>query len=152
MPQLYTPRITAFFDGACGPTNPGGIAAWGALVYKDGELIWEANEVHKPEIEGQTSNNLAEYCGCHAALTFIIDKGYDDLPCIIFGDSKLVIEQMSGRWKLKGGLYFDIAKETKKLINQFGLPPLFRWIPREQNVMADHLSKVALHRGYTTAS
>lgn len=37
--------IEAFFDGCCEPVNPGGTAAYGAVILKDGKKIWEASEL-----------------------------------------------------------------------------------------------------------
>jgi ribonuclease HI len=63
---------------------------------------------------------------------------------VIHGDSKLVINQLTGRWRIKKGLYLSIAIETKQLLAHLrglGWQISFCWIPREQNEECDALSK-----------
>ncbi len=85
--------ITVYFDGLCYPKNPGGVAAYGYLVRRDGELI------HKGfgavgEGKGMT-NNVAEYEGLRAAAQWLQDEGIEE-KLVIKGDSQLVIKQMTG--------------------------------------------------------
>jgi len=133
--------LTCFFDGACGPKNPGGTCAFGAIVYRHGVPIWEHAGVHVPEIEGQTSNNLGEYLAFEAVLDWILEGKLDFEEIKIFGDSQLVVQQMTGKWRLKGGTYIDVARRSQEKLSRFRSPPLIKWIPREQNVEADKLSK-----------
>ena len=58
----------------------------------------------------------------------------------IYGDSMLVINQMTGKWKIKSGYYVDYATECKKFLKLFTNINL-KWIPREENTYADNLSK-----------
>ncbi len=56
------------------------------------------------------------------------------------GDNKMSINQLSGHWKAKGGLYYPYYKKAMKLVREF--PDIrFVWIPRELNSQADELSK-----------
>ena len=54
-------KYIAYFDGTCQP-NPGGTAAYGAVIYKDDELVCECPGIYRPEPghERETSSNLAE--------------------------------------------------------------------------------------------
>ena len=63
-------KIVAYFDGACEPINPGGYAAFGAVIFIDGVRIWESSKLFVPQIgrEEETSNNVAEYAGFIAIL------------------------------------------------------------------------------------
>lgn len=135
---------TAFFDGACEPKNPGGTASFGAIVYRHGTEIWRHSQIYNPPIVGETSNNIAEYCGLISVLEFLKWNDFDDASTMISGDSKLVIEQMSDRWQIRGGLYVTFARKAKNLLRTFRVPPTLRWIPREKNTVADELSKAHL--------
>lgn len=131
--------IEAYFDGCCEPINPGGTAAYGAVVLIDGVKIWEDSRVFYPS-DGRTSNNIAEYSGFKAILEYLLSKGLNKQPIKICGDSKLVIQQMFGTWRIKQGLYVGLALECRELLKRF---PYIRgrWIPREENTVADELSK-----------
>lgn len=142
--------IEAYFDGACEPINPGGTASFGAVIFKDGARLWECSRLFIPEPgrESETSNNVAEYSGFLAILEWLLEAhAYHGEPVIIRGDSKLVIQQMLGRWRMLGGYYVPVAekakatlKKTRKKYRTLDL----QWIPREQNGLADELSKAEL--------
>jgi probable phosphoglycerate mutase len=57
-------------------------------------------------------------------------------------DSKLVVEQMSGRWKIKHKDMIDLGSRVQKL--KSGRSVKFIWIPREQNSRADALANKAM--------
>ena len=65
--------IEAFFDGCCEPTNPGGTASFGAVVFRDGVRVWECSRLFRPAKgrESETSNNVAEYGGFLAILDLL---------------------------------------------------------------------------------
>lgn len=132
-----------YFDGACEPVNPGGTGGIGVLVYRSGELIYSAGRIigRGPEI----SSNVAEYAALIEGLKFLILNDAQSRPVLVCGDSKLVIEQMAGRWKIRGGLYLDRAMSCKALVSQFK-DISFKWIPRELNREADRLSKCGWKR------
>jgi ribonuclease HI len=96
---LDRPHIEGWFDGACCP-NPGGHAAWGALLKIDGATLKRWNGYLAP---GRTSNNVAEYAGLIAVLKEITQHPG---PAIIFGDSMMVIRQMQkGKLAKSDGIY-----------------------------------------------
>ena len=133
--------ITVYFDGLCYPKNPCGVAAYGYLIYEDGELL------HKGfgavgEGPGMT-NNVAEYEGLLAALFWIKDNGLND-KVVVRGDSQLVINQISGRWQVKSGTSSKYVPEIKEMMN--GMDVVLEWIPREKNGEADELSRLAYER------
>ena len=140
--------IEVYFDGACGPRNPGGKCGGGAAIYKDEELIAEIADRYVPLIKGRTSNNVGEYYGLIQALEYLIKEGLNEELIEVRGDSNLVISQMNGKWRIKAGTYIEqalIAKELKKQFSKIR----FLWIPREQNERADELSKIALNKSVT---
>lgn len=122
--------------------NPGGTAAYGAVIFKDGQKIWSQSQIFLPMKgkEKETSNNVAEYSGFLAILTTLKGMKAEQEEIHIYGDSNLVIQQMSGRWKIRQGYYVPLALIARKLVVKF--PKLkLQWIPREENNLADELSK-----------
>ena len=138
--------IEAWFDGCCEPINPGGTASYGAVVQLCGKTVWQCSEICRMESgkERETSNNLAEYGGFLAILKWLLDNGHGGSQATIYGDSKLVIEQMTGRWRIRKGAYVPTALKAKGLLSEFKVPPRLKWIPREENEIADRLSKAEL--------
>lgn len=93
---------------------------------------------------GLATNNVAEYRGVIAGLTeaFKIDSNAEVLVRM---DSKLVVEQMSGNWKIKHPDMQVLGIEVQKLIS--GKKVSWSWIPREQNSRADALANEAMDAG-----
>ena len=147
-------KIRAYFDGCCEPVNPGGTAAYGAVIYDGNDRVWEQSQIFKPVKgrERETSNNVAEYHGFIAILKELKSRGWQDRDIEVFGDSMLVICQMFGdrkrggmKWRIKQGFYVKHAHMAKSLLNDFSRID-GRWIPREENSLADELSKAHLHK------
>jgi ribonuclease HI/catechol 2,3-dioxygenase-like lactoylglutathione lyase family enzyme len=116
--------------------NPGP-AAYGAVLRDadTGEVIDE-----RAECIGVATNNVAEYRGLIAGLEMYVEHTPDaDLEVRM--DSKLVVEQMSGRWKIKHPDMRPLATAANRLA-PFGTR--FTWVPREQNKHADRLLNEAL--------
>lgn len=117
--------------------NPG-VAGYGALVRDaDGTVLAE-----RAEPLGKASNNVAEYSGLIAGLEAArdIDPGAD---IEVRMDSKLVVEQMSGRWKIKHEDMRRLAIQARDVaaeINAAGGSVRYGWIPRAENSAADKLS------------
>lgn len=142
--------IEGFFDGCCEPVNPGGHAAWGALLKLDGKVVhaWGNYCGYGPEM----SNNFAEYSGALALLREIRMRQEAGLrgPVIIRGDSKLVIMQLTKKWRVLGGLYVPVYRQAADMLAivfaQADGNVKLEWIPREKNGECDVLSKNELHR------
>lgn len=133
--------LKCYFDGACEPVNPGGNMGLGGYVDEDEKNIFFFSEMI-PKDKNNT-NNIAEYKALLNLLHFLIDYKHTDKEIIIYGDSKLVINQMWGTWNMSKGLYIPFAIKCKKLLKQFDNLK-GQWIPREENQRADDLSKDAL--------
>lgn len=88
-----------------------------------------------------TSNNVAEYRGLIEGLRAAVELGADE--AYVFMDSKLVVEQMSGRWKIKHPDMQKLALEARDLAAKLSAVN-YTWIPRAQNKQADALSNVAM--------
>lgn len=132
------------FDGACGPKNPGGRCGGGAVIIKDNEILAEIFDEYIPFNKQETSNNLGEYYGLLKALQFLVNSNLQDETVDVYGDSNLVISQMQGKWRIKNGIYKDIAWKTRLYSKKFKFIR-FNWIPREENEWADALSKKAIN-------
>ena len=117
--------------------NPGP-AGYGAVV-KDaatGQVLAE-----RQAGLGHTTNNVAEYSGLIAGLTAARDLGATDVAVRM--DSKLVVEQMSGRWKIKHPPLQTLARQAGELVDAFG-EVTFEWVPRALNKEADRLANEAM--------
>ena len=117
--------------------NPGP-AAYGCLV-KDAQT----NEVLFKEGKtlGITTNNVAEYSGLVAALAAAheIDP---NAQIEVRMDSKLVVEQMSGNWKIKHENMKGLVEKARNAFAQSQVK--YVWVPREDNLAADTLLNIAL--------
>jgi broad specificity phosphatase PhoE/ribonuclease HI len=116
--------------------NPGP-AAYGALL-KDadtGELIAEIGETI-----GVATNNVAEYRGLIAGLELAAEHA-PEAEIEVRMDSKLVVEQMSGNWKIKHPSMKPLAIEANRLAP---IGTTFTWVPRAENAHADRLANEAL--------
>ncbi|MFL6099996.1 MAG: DUF1737 domain-containing protein [Actinomycetales bacterium] len=131
-----TRRLVVEADGGA-RGNPGP-AAYGALV-RDGDTGEVLAE--RAEYLGKTTNNVAEYSGLVAGLTMAKEI---DAAAVVEArmDSKLVVEQMSGRWKIKHEDMRRLALEARAIL------PLeqvtYRWVPRAENWAADRLANAAM--------
>ena len=134
--QAPGPRVLVEADG--GSRGNPGPAGYGAVVLDaaSGEVLAE-----RAEGIGRATNNVAEYRGLIAGLTAAREVGAGQVEVRM--DSKLVVEQMSGRWQVKHPDMLPLAAQARALVGQ--LPRVrFSWIPREQNKHADRLANEAM--------
>lgn len=126
--------IIGYADGAS-RGNPG-LASYGAVIYQDDvELVRLRAKL------GVATNNFAEYSGVIAILEYL-NLHFPSTPVLIRMDSKLVVEQLSGRWKIKSPDMMELAIKARGLIGSRDVN--FEWIPRELNSVADALANEAL--------
>ncbi|GAB7191295.1 bifunctional RNase H/acid phosphatase [Kineococcus sp. NUM-3379] len=129
-------RLVVEADG--GSRGNPGPAGFGALVRDaaSGEVLAEAAEAI-----GTATNNVAEYRGLVAGLraAAAIDPGAD---IEVRMDSKLVVEQMSGRWKVKHEDMRRLVEEARTVLP--GARVRYTWVPRAQNSAADRLANEAM--------
>lgn len=90
---------------------------------------------------GVATNNVAEYRAVLAAVD-VANEIAPDAELLVRMDSKLVVEQMSGRWKVKNEGMQDLFQSMQKSIGTRKIS--FEWIPREQNGKADALANEAM--------
>jgi broad specificity phosphatase PhoE/ribonuclease HI len=129
-------RVIVEADG--GSRGNPGPAGFGAVVLDPdtGEVLAE-----RAEGIGVATNNVAEYRGLIAGLTAAAELGADEVDARM--DSKLVVEQLSGRWKIKHAALQPLAAEAQRLARGFARVR-YEWIPRERNKRADRLANEAM--------
>ena len=126
--------------------NPGP-AGYGAAVRDGdtGELLAEA-----AEFIGVATNNVAEYRGLIAGLRAA--RAIDPEATVeVRMDSKLVVEQMSGRWKIKHPGLIPLAQAVRSAAALLG-PVTYSWVPRDRNAHADRLANEAMDAGEQSAA
>jgi probable phosphoglycerate mutase len=117
--------------------NPGS-AGYGAVVLDkaNGDVLAERRGGL-----GIATNNVAEYNGLIAGLAAARDLGAHTVAVRM--DSKLVVEQMSGRWKINNIPLRALAAQARDLVAEFD-HVTFDWIPRARNTHADRLANEAM--------
>lgn len=134
LPGFDAPRPMAFsivFDGGS-LGNPG--KGYGSFeITSDGEPY---HFVNRMPFGDNLTNNQAEYMALIEALTWLANDLNDrrsDAKVTIYGDSKLVINQVNGTWKVKNANMVPLVRKTKELLRQFGSSTV-EWHPRSESV------------------
>jgi ribonuclease HI len=122
--------MNGFFDGAS-RGNPGNAGAGALMINNEGKVVWE-----KAVFLGKKTNNEAEYLALITLLKAAKEQGIKTLK--VFGDSKLVISQVSRQWKINLPHLRLLAQRVWDLSE--GMDISYHWIPREENKRADILS------------
>ena len=127
--QIYT-------DGGS-KGNPGP-ASVGVAFFLDGVKV----DTYREDI-GYATNNEAEYTALVRALELVLKSsklqatGYRRIE--VFSDSRLMVNQVNGLWKVKEARLRDYVFKIRSLESEIGLPISYKDIPREQNTVADDL-------------
>ena len=107
----------------------------------ENQWIWKSG-TFQPYIANQT-NNYAEYKALELTLSKAIELGINNYPVQVFMDSKLVVEQLNGRWKVKNENLIDTHLAIKKLLSSFKDIKI-NHILRNFNKEADKLANQAM--------
>jgi probable phosphoglycerate mutase len=132
-PPVPPADITLVFDGGS-LGNPG--QGYGSFVYQG--MISTPSPI-RLEYPGQTTNNEAEYStmlnGLRTILQELEREGQNPatMSINVLSDSKLVVEQVSGRWKVRHAPLRPFHSEAQSLLSRFGSWRL-HWQPRLESV------------------
>ena len=134
-PPVAGRRLLVEADGGS-RGNPGPAA--------DGALVRDAATGEVLNREGLTigvaTNNVAEYSGLIAGLE--LARAVDPAAAVeVRMDSRLVVEQMAGRWQVKHPDLKPLVLRARRLQP---VTVSWTWVPREQNKAADALVNAAL--------
>lgn len=141
-PEAKPSGWTVHFDGACMPQNPGGIAAYGFQVLRDGRVVHEGSGLAAPPGPLAT-NNVAEFTGLIEALRWLKTQGVRG--ALVRGDSEFVVEAVTGKKAVRAPHLVPLRDDARRLLAE--LDARIEWVPREENGEADRLSRV----GYEAA-
>ncbi|MBA3488876.1 MAG: bifunctional RNase H/acid phosphatase [Longispora sp.] len=130
--------MRVFVEADGGSRGNPGPAGYGAVVLdpETGAVIAE-----RARSLGIATNNVAEYSGLIAGLQAAQEVGARVVDVRM--DSKLVVEQMSGRWQIKNEGLRPLARQAAALAREFDRVS-FTWIPRARNTKADALANRAM--------
>lgn len=132
-------KLVIYTDGAS-RGNPGRASYGFTISDEKGNLIYEEGKYI-----GIATNNIAEYTAVLEAFKYLKKKFHGNLKIELFADSRLVVEQLSGRFKIKSAnlkILFDQIKILEMEIGNL----FFTHIPREKNFRADSLANEALDK------
>lgn len=135
-------KVTVYYDGACEPRNPKGVATYGFVVYKDGVKVSEGKGLAAEPWSNGASNNVAEYTAMIRAFEWLLEHGYAGVEVLVRGDSQLSIMQMQGWYEVRAWRIIPLYERTVELAKKFK-KVRFEWVPREENEEADLLSELA---------
>jgi probable phosphoglycerate mutase len=110
-----------------------------------GAVVWDADHsnvlAEAKQAIGHATNNVAEYRALIAGLDDAVKVGATEAA--VFMDSKLVVEQMSGRWKVKHPDLTGLHAQARTLASRFERIS-YQWVPRARNAHADRLANEAM--------
>lgn len=137
-------KLIIYTDGAS-RGNPGNASYGFTIADEKGKLLYEEGRCI-----GVATNNVAEYTAVLEALKQVKKRFVQMSPDIDFYmDSKLAVEQLSGRFKIKSPHLKLIIEQIRILIFEMG-SVFFVHVPREKNKEADRLANLALDSRYLT--
>lgn len=153
-------KLVLHVDGGCEPKNPGGSATSGWVFYdaecpstpvaEKGEVVMKGGPL--------ATNNYGEYCALRSALRHLVADGWSAGHLVVKADSKLLVEQVSNRWKCNKEHLRTVRDDIHKLFVLLNLhlcdtddpvAPInmgsveLVWIPRDQNGYANDLCREA---------
>ncbi|MGH3552541.1 MAG: bifunctional RNase H/acid phosphatase [Mycobacterium sp.] len=110
-----------------------------------GSVVWTADRstvlAESRQAIGRATNNVAEYRGLIAGLDEAAKLGATEVAVAM--DSKLVVEQMSGRWRVKHPDLAELNAQARELASRFDRIS-YTWVPRAENSYADRLANEAM--------
>lgn len=133
----FPSKVRLHFDGSCLPKNPGGTAR-GAWIIKDGDGNTLAADSAVACSGPAATNNVAEWFALWSALRHLTAEGFTG-ELEILGDSELVINQLNRIYRCTKEHLRNYRDECWQMLESVTWAA--RWVPREENVEADLMSK-----------
>ena len=134
--QYHQMKLIIHADG--GSRGNPGPAAYGAVIENEtGKKIAKLGKAL-----GIRTNNQAEYGGVIAALEFIkrfLSSGNIISIVEFYLDSDLIVNQLSGKYKIKSPELAMLAIKAKNIEREISIAVNYNYIPREQNKLADKI-------------
>lgn len=141
MPQSSSPLPLLVHSDGGARGNPGP-AATGFVISQGSSVLTSGGNYL-----GTTTNNVAEYQAVIDALQWIIANHPSPIPPIqFFIDSQLVVQQLSGNWKIKLPHLRQLAGQVWAISRQHRLHISYTHVPRHQNAQADALVNEVLDK------
>lgn len=129
--------ITIYTDGAA-RGNPG-LAAAGCVIFQGDTVIAEIRQ-----FLGTQTNNWAEYEAVALALLKVHELNLHTHAITMYLDSKLVVEQLSGNWKIKTPTIQEQYNRVQHILAKGFTNVRYEHVPRAQNAYADRLANEAI--------
>ncbi len=133
--------ITVYFDGGFNiGTKDSGLGC--VIYYKQNGKSYRLRQ--NAQIEGLVSNNEAEYAALHLCIQELEFLEVRNMPVRFSGDSKIVVNGMSGEWAIIEAELASWADRIETKLNSMGIQAEFELLPRKENFEADRLATQAL--------
>jgi ribonuclease HI len=137
--------IEVYFDGLCQPINPGGISCYAFLVKSGGRTIYSDYGIAVEPFSQDSTNNVAEYTALVKALQWLLEKNLGSTKVEVKSDSQLIVNQLTGDYKVKSKRIVSLYKQVLLLKRKFQDIEI-KWVPREENREADRLTNKAYNK------
>jgi ribonuclease HI len=137
--------IEVYFDGLCQPINPGGISCYAFVVKSGGRILHSDYGVAGEPFSDDSTNNVAEYTALIKALQWLLENNFGRAKIEIKSDSQLIVNQLTGDYKVKSKRIISLYKQVLLLKSKFQDIQI-KWIPREKNREADRLTNKAYNK------
>lgn len=133
--------ITVYFDGGFNVgTKDSGLGC--VIYYRQRGKSYRLRQ--NAQIKGLVSNNEAEYAALHLCVQELEFLEVRNMPVRFSGDSKIVINGMSGEWPVIESELVSWADRIEMKLKTMGIQAEFGLIPRKENFEADRLATQAL--------
>lgn len=118
-------KTKIYFDGGTTGANPGPMIT-GFVIQRD--HLWDYVRADYPDV---ATNNEAEYCSVIEGLNYALEFGFREVELV--GDSNLVVQQCSGKWKCNAVNLKPLLNEVLRLKKEFRSVK-FTWVKRDLNL------------------
>lgn len=139
--QTEPHNVTVYFDGGFDlKTRRSGLGC--AIYYEQNGKSFRLRR--NALVEELDTNNEAEYAAMHLGIQELELLGVHHLPVIFVGDSKVVVNQLSGEWPCYEAELSKWADRIEHKLKKLGIDPAYKIVSRKGNREADHLASQAL--------